>query len=213
MLPENHGAVIVCNHRSSVDPLFIQLASRPVVSWMVAAEYFQWPVFGTLLRFMQAIPTRRGGIDTASTRTAIRRAAAGQLVGLLPEGRINETSAPLLPGRGGAVLVAHAARVPIVPCYIHGAPYDGTVWGCFFTPARVRLIVGEPIDLSPHYDEPLTADLQAKLTLRMMRSIARLGGHDNFEPTLAGRNWKPQPNGSDLNHRGTEDTEKEQARN
>lgn len=191
-LPAGQGAVIVCNHRASIDPWFIQLASPRMVHWMVAAEYFPVPVVGWLLRFMQAIPTRRGGVDTASTRAAIRYAATGGLVGMLPEGRINDTSAVLLPARPGVILVALKARVPIIPCYIDGAPYDGTVWGCLFMPARVHLNIGGPIDLSAHYDQPLTSSLQAELTLHVMRQIARLGGHEDFEPTLAGRRWKPE---------------------
>ena len=34
-----------------------------------------------------------GGIDTAATKTAIRLAQAGELVGMFPEGRINDTDA------------------------------------------------------------------------------------------------------------------------
>lgn len=191
-LPPGQGGVVVCNHRASIDPWFIQLASERMVHWMVAAEYFPVPVAGWLLRFMRAIPTRRGGVDTASTRTAIRYAAEGHLVGMLPEGRINDTPAVLLPARSGAILVALKARVPIIPCYIAGAPYDGTVWGCFLMSAKVRLNIGPPIDLSPYYDQPLTPSLQAELTLHVMRQIARLGGHEDFEPTLAGRRWKPE---------------------
>lgn len=191
-LPSGQGAVIVCNHRASIDPWFIQIASQRMVHWMVAAEYFPVPVVGWLLRFMEAIPTRRGGVDTASTRAAIRYAAEGRLVGMLPEGRINDTPAVLLPVRPGAILVALKARVPVIPCYIEGAPYDGTVWGCFLMTAHVRLTVGRPIDLSRYYDQPLTPALQAELTLHMMRQIARLGGYSDFEPTLAGRRWKPE---------------------
>ena len=56
----SQGAVIVCNHRSSVDPFFVQLITGRIVRWMVAAEYFRIPVVGGMLRFMQSIPTRRG---------------------------------------------------------------------------------------------------------------------------------------------------------
>ena len=34
-----------------------------------------------------------------------------------------------MPGRPGAALIALKARVPVVPCYIHDAPYDGTMLG------------------------------------------------------------------------------------
>src|SRR5205823_2431548 len=37
-LPDDQGAVIVCNHRSSVDPFFVQTATGRKVHWMVARE-------------------------------------------------------------------------------------------------------------------------------------------------------------------------------
>src|SRR5262245_18935967 len=113
-LPMHSGAVIVVNHRSSVDPAFIQTCIRRVVYWMVAREYCETPGLGWLLRTFQVIPVGRGGVDTAATKLAIRLAQDGGLVGMFPEGRINETHDPiLLPGRPGVALVALKARVPI----------------------------------------------------------------------------------------------------
>src|SRR5262245_56880001 len=40
------GAVIVANHRSGIDPCFIQVAVRRVVYWMVAREYVQAKFIG-----------------------------------------------------------------------------------------------------------------------------------------------------------------------
>ena len=88
----------------------------------------------------------------AAIRTAIRLVQQGELVGVFPEGRINTTGQLLLPGRPGAAMIALKARAPVVPCYIHGAPYDGTTLGCLLMPASVRLEIGPPIDLSAYFD-------------------------------------------------------------
>jgi 1-acyl-sn-glycerol-3-phosphate acyltransferase len=191
-VPPGRGAVLISNHRSSVDPFFLQFLPGRVVDWMVAEEYFRIPLVGAFLHYTGSIPTRRGGVDTAATRRAIRYARDNELVGMLPEGRINSGTDFLLPGRPGAVLVALKGRVPIIPCYIEGAPYDGTFWGCFFMTARVQLVVGHPIDLSEYYDRKLSSELQGELTLRLLREITRLGGRPDFEPRLAGRHWKPR---------------------
>ena len=121
-LPEktDRGGVIICNHRGSVDPFFIQLMAHRIVHWFVAREYFKLPVVGTFLRISESIPTKRGGIDTASTKAAIRMARDGEWIGMLPEGRINATDTLLLPGRPGAAMIALKARVPVVPCYLEG---------------------------------------------------------------------------------------------
>jgi 1-acyl-sn-glycerol-3-phosphate acyltransferase len=183
------GAIVVANHRSSVDPCFVQLAAGRVVHWMVAKEYFSIPFVGLFLRTTQAIPTRRAGQDTAATRAAIRYAAQGQVVGILPEGRINVTDQLLLPARPGAAMIALAARVPVIPCYIAGSPYRGSPWSPLWTSARVRLVFGSPIYLDRFTGREREPQLIQQLTLRFLTEIARLAGQPDFQPKLAGRKW------------------------
>jgi 1-acyl-sn-glycerol-3-phosphate acyltransferase len=186
------GAVIVCNHVGPIDPSFIALACGRPVHWMVAREYVESIGFGWALRILQAIPTNRGGVDTASTKMAVRYASQGDLVGVFPEGSINDTDELMLPGRPGAALIALKARVPVVPCFIQGSPYDpSSEFGFLFMPAKTYLKVGKPIDLSEFYDrEGQERELLQELTLRFMKEIAALGGHPDYQPRLAGRRWK-----------------------
>ncbi len=190
-IPPGQGAVIICNHRGPLDSFPITLIVNRLVHWMVAREYCVHPAFGWLLRIVGAIPVRRAGVDTAATKVAIRYAQEGQLVGLFPEGRINETDQLLLPGRAGAAMIALKARVPVVPCYIAGSPYDGTVWGCLFMPAKIRLKVGQVIDLSQYYGRDNDREVQKELTKRFLAEIAKLAGCSDFQPKLAGRFHKP----------------------
>ncbi len=192
-IPPGQGAVIVCNHRSPADPSFIALATGRVVRWMVAKEYCEHWAFGWFLRACEVIPVSRGGIDTAATKQAIRYARDGRLVGVFPEGRINTTDRLLLPGRPGAAMIALKARVPLVPCYISGSPYDGTVLGCLLISAKVRLSVGRPIDISAYYGRESDRQVLEELTKRLIVEIARLAGRPDFEPQLAGRFYKPGP--------------------
>jgi 1-acyl-sn-glycerol-3-phosphate acyltransferase len=188
----NQGAVIVANHRSSVDPSFIQTCIRRVVYWMVAREYCEAPGIGWILRVFQVIPVGRGGVDTAATKQAIRLAQQGGLVGMFPEGRINENKDTLLlPGRPGAALVALKARVPIIPIFITGSPYDGTPVGPLKMRAKVRVKIGEPMDLSPYYGREKEEGVTQEITKRLLLEMAKPAGHPEFEPQLAGRRWKP----------------------
>ncbi|MCC6510070.1 MAG: 1-acyl-sn-glycerol-3-phosphate acyltransferase [Pirellulaceae bacterium] len=140
------GGVLVANHRSSVDPFFVQLSAGRRVHWMVAREYCENGVLGPLLRALQVIPTNRSGMDTGATKQAIRLAREGRLVGMFPEGRLNHTRGPLVSIRPGAALVAVRAGVPLIPLYILGSPYRREVWSPLFMPARVRITFGQPID-------------------------------------------------------------------
>jgi 1-acyl-sn-glycerol-3-phosphate acyltransferase len=196
-LPTDRGAVIVANHRSSVDPSFLQVCTRRVVYWMVAREYCEAPVIGWLLRQFQVIPVGRGGVDTAATKQAIRLAQEGGLIGMFPEGRINLTDDQLLlAGRPGAALVALRARVPIIPVYIADSPYDGTSLGPLFMRARVRVKIGRLIDLAPYYGREKEEGVTKEITKRALAEIAKLAGHSDFVPQLAPARWKP--NGDEL---------------
>jgi 1-acyl-sn-glycerol-3-phosphate acyltransferase len=188
---EGRGAVIVCNHRSSVDPFFIQLVAGRPVHWLVASEYCEHPAFAWFLRTCQVIPVRRSGADTAATKTAIRLAREGGLIGMFPEGRINMTEQFMLPCRPGAATIALRAGVPLVPCHIEGSPYDRFPWSPFFMPARVTVQFGEPIHLpqrhASHGERPLATDLIREC----VRKIAELAGQEDFAVEFAGRNWRP----------------------
>ena len=88
-------------------------------------------------------------------------------------------------------MIALRARVPVIPCYVTGAPYDGTILGCLVMPAKVRLVVGRPIDLSPYYGRESDREVLEELTKRFLQEIAALAGQPDFQPQLAGRFYKP----------------------
>ena len=191
-IPEGQGAVVVSNHTSGVDPWFTKLASDRIMHYLVAAEYYYHPAMHWFFRQVMAIPVNRGGIDTSATKQAIRLAEQGHLVGIFPEGRINPTRAVLLPGRPGALLVALKARVPVQVCYIFDAPQSKTIGGTFLTPSKTRIVVGPLLDISEYYGREKEDGVLEQLTLRVLKEIAILAGRPDFEPKLAGKNWKPR---------------------
>jgi 1-acyl-sn-glycerol-3-phosphate acyltransferase len=191
-IPEGRGAIIVCNHRSSIDPFFVQTSLFRRAHWMVAKEYVDHPALSWFLKHIcECIPVNRRGIDTASTKMAIRYAVKGELVGMLPEGRINRSDQFLLSARPGAAMVALKAGVPLVPCYIEGSPYAGTVASPFLMTARTRVYFGQPIETSEYAARADQEGVAGEITLRALRAIAQLAGHPDFQPQLAGKKWNP----------------------
>ena len=184
------SAVIVSNHRSSVDPFFLQVCLDRPIRWLVAREYCEHFLFGWFLRGCGVIPVSRGGNDIAAAKAAIRVLRREEWIGIFPEGRINMTDELLLPVRPGAVMIAVKARVPVIPCYIEGSPYDRYPWSPFFMRARVRVRFGAPISLTePELDQGRGAAKQ--LMKEVVCRIAELAGQPEFEPRMAGRHWKP----------------------
>jgi 1-acyl-sn-glycerol-3-phosphate acyltransferase len=190
-LADSQGAVIVLNHRSSVDPFFIQTLTGRKIHWMVAREYCEQPILGCLLRTCEVIPVGRGGIDTAATKAALRIVSAGGLVGMFPEGRINMTDDLMLPGRPGAAHVALKAGVPLVPCYVEGSPYNRVPASPFFMPARTSVRIGQPLNLAEYRGREDQNGVVDEAMSKCLAAIAELAGRRDFRPRLAGRNWKP----------------------
>ena len=122
-LPEHGGAILIANHTCPIDSMLLQAASRRVLGFLIAKEYFDYWAFRWICRLLKCIPVRRDGHDLAATRAALRALEQGRVVPMFPEGRILPTSGRELgtPRPGVAFIVLHA-RVPVIPAYVWGTP-------------------------------------------------------------------------------------------
>src|SRR6185295_17437283 len=97
----------------------------------------------------------------------------------------------LLTARPGAAMVALKAGVPLVPCYIEGSPYGGTVTSPFFMTAQTRVYFGQPIETTEYASRAEEDGIAGELMLRALRAIADLASRPDFQPQLAGKKWNP----------------------
>ena len=208
--PEVGGAIILSNHRCPVDPMFAWMNSHfrheeharsiRVIGYLMAREYYEQPgLIGWIGRAMQSIPVDRNGQDIGPTREAIRRLERGDLIGIFPEGRIN-LGEGLQPANHGIAFLALKAGVPVIPAFIHNAPQGESMTAPFYTPQRVRVTYGAPIDLSPWQGQHKTQELLQALTDALMNKLADLGGVRYLPPTATSSHPPHRPNGNAPNH-------------
>src|SRR5687768_7932720 len=143
-LPKRGPAILVCNHTSGLDPLFIQSACGRLITWMMAREYYDVPYLKGILDTVGVIPVTRGARDTGATRAAIRALEAGQILGIFPEGGIAPTR-ELLPFQSGVALLAMKSEAPVHPAYLDGSQRGLEMLQAFIRPQRARLLFGEPM--------------------------------------------------------------------
>lgn len=183
-IPSEGGALILANHRSPADPLFIWLNHNfrngprniRAIGFMAAAEYCNKPGIKWLSDTMGNIKVNRDGQDAAQTREAIRKLKDGQLLGIFPEGRINYGT-DLLPPNPGIAFLALKSKVPVIPVFIHDAPQCGDdLVAPFLTPSRTRVTYGKPIDLSAYYDKRSSPELLIEVVNYIWSHVAELGG-------------------------------------
>jgi 1-acyl-sn-glycerol-3-phosphate acyltransferase len=156
------------NHIGYFDFAYAGLAARPagrLVRFMAKQEVFAHRVGGPLMRGMKHIPVDREA-GSSSFREALLALKRGEIVGVFPEATISR-SFELKEFKGGAVRLAAAARVPVLPTVVWGSQ---RVW----TKARPRrlgrtrvpitVMVGEPMTVERGVDpEVVTAQLRDRM--------------------------------------------------
>jgi 1-acyl-sn-glycerol-3-phosphate acyltransferase len=180
--------VIVANHTSALDPLFIAAALPDRVLFVAAREFLALPVVGWVMRAYGCIPVRRGEVDTSVVRLALRALAAGVKVGVFPEGRVSPQPGPL---RRGAGLLAAAAGVPIQPIAVVGSGRAFPLGASFPRPARVTVRIGAqvPPPAGAGDDrEAARADREATVAQAMAWVFAEVGrGYASAKETVRER--------------------------
>lgn len=116
-IPKKGGVIVAVNHSSLSDPPVLGSAIKRDAYYMAKEELFHIPIFGKILRKVNAFPVRRGEVDILALKTAQRFLQEGKLVILFPEGKRNLTG-KLLRGKLGVGMLAVWAGVPIVPAFI-----------------------------------------------------------------------------------------------
>lgn len=170
-LPAKGGAILVCNHTSSLDPILLQAAVPRVITWMMAKEYSK--VFGIqwFLNAIEPILVERSGRDMAATRAALRALRDGKILGLFPEGKITKT-AELLPFQTGIALLALKSGAPVYPAYLDGSQRMKGMLEAFARPNHVTLAFGPQVLLDTD-DEDGREGLEAA-TEKIRSAVASL---------------------------------------
>lgn len=85
-IPETGAVIVAPNHKSNFDPPVIGVCSPRVVHYMAKEELFKNPVFGAAIRYFGTFPVKRGTIDRAAIRQAVKELKNGEPLGIFPEG-------------------------------------------------------------------------------------------------------------------------------
>ena len=195
-LPLDGPAIVVANHRSGADPNLVAASTRRWIHFLMAAEYYEMPVLRWVFRALGCIPVRRDGNDLAATRRALSRLRNGGVIGIFPQGGIQEDDALDVAKAGvakaGVALLASRSGAPVVPLYIAGSPIDDSAIRAFlFRPSRSRVYCGAAIRFPPSDEKP-TRDALDRFTQDVLSEIAELRAKSRSE----------QPNDSTSEHGG-----------
>ena len=145
-VPVTGGVLLLCNHQSLLDPPCVGVQIRRPASYLAKSELFDVPVFGWVIRRLNAFPVRQGAGDVGAVRETIKRLKEGHVLTIFPEGQRTLTG-ELQPLQGGFTLIVRKAGVPIVPVAIDGTFKAWPRGKAMFQPAPVRVKFGPPMDV------------------------------------------------------------------
>ncbi|MEC4272508.1 lysophospholipid acyltransferase family protein [Adlercreutzia sp. R25] len=118
------GAIVICNHTSFFDVVFMYLAARPSqwVRLMGRDSLFDnaGGLLGQALSRAGAFPVKRDTADMTSIKRAVRMLKNDELVGILPEGTRRGKSNRTPEIHAGVAMIAKMAHVPILPMTVRG---------------------------------------------------------------------------------------------
>ncbi len=143
-VPPGGPALLAINHVSAVDPLLSGIGTRRKVHFMAKEELFRRPALGWLLRRLGAFPVRRGEGDRQAIKEALALLAAGEVVGIFPEGT-RSPDGRLQQAQTGIAFLAKRGRAAVVPVAISGSEAILPKGAHFPRPARVRVLMGHPL--------------------------------------------------------------------
>lgn len=143
-LPEHGGFVLAPVHRSNIDFLLPALAVRRRVRWMAKHTIFTGGWVDRFLVAMGAFPVNRDRPDRGALSVCEALLDGGDAVVMFPEGRRKE-GPEVLEVFAGPAFCAARQRLPVVPMGIAGSDNVMPIGSKFVRPAKVVVVVGEPI--------------------------------------------------------------------
>ncbi len=114
--------LIVANHQTYIDPVWICLPLRRRVRYMAVGDAFNWPFIGKVIRYLGAFPVTTSASGTMSAmKESLRSLRDGAVLVVFPEGAREFADGEFLEFKTGAVKIAAQAKVPLLPVTITGA--------------------------------------------------------------------------------------------
>lgn len=176
-IPLTGGALISMNHTSYLDFALggvpAHMRGKRLIRYMAKESIFEHPVGGPLMRGMRHIPVDRDQ-GSQAFRDAVGALKAGELVGIFPEATMSRAM-DIKEIKNGAVRMAIAAKVPLIPMCLFGSArilsYDHKD---FSRGTTIAMTIGTPMHPQRGDDtEALTIELQDRMRELLDQTVAR----------------------------------------
>lgn len=211
-VPDDGGALLVCNHRSILDPLALMNEVERYIHFVAGARGFIVPTIKTLYHMtgMVRLSLKKGQRNSRGLDQVVQLMRDGEIVGIFPEGIESfmrpDRASRISYFRTGFARMALEAGVPIIPAAVipleeakfsrisgkiveEYADQPDTRRGSlrFLLYRKVLVRIGKPIDLGGYMDEPLTKNSIDMLSGKLRRVVIKLYNGEDLDRFLTGK--------------------------
>lgn len=171
-VPRKGALLVACSHSSYLDPPLVGYALPRILSYMARDTLFRHPL-KWIIEGLFAYPISRDSGDLGALKTVQRLLKEGRAVLLFPEGTRSEDGRvkTFKPGIG---FLAMRNRVPVLPVYIQGAYQSLPRHKKLPRPARIRVLIGEPLKPEDFASEPCNREGFAHITREIENRVKYL---------------------------------------
>jgi 1-acyl-sn-glycerol-3-phosphate acyltransferase len=143
-VPLQGPVILAANHASFLDPPLVGASLHREINYLARASLFRFPVIGSILRGVNAVPVERDGGGAAGLKAILDRLLAGGGIILFPEGT-RTRDGKLQPARSGIGLTVIKSSAPVVPVRVFGTYEAQGRHIRIPRPVKVKVKFGQPM--------------------------------------------------------------------
>jgi len=180
------GFLLACTHLSHLEPILVSSVVQRQVRWMARVEFYRGRWRAATLDRGGAFPVDRLGFALPAVRTAVRLVAAGECVGIFPEGGVAQGQRSVMRGapfKHGVCTIAVQTRAPVVPVVVLGTDKLNRVGPWLpFRRGRVWCAFGNDVGPPPRSGSRRAdrAEMAARLGAEFVRVYGELLGRSGL---------------------------------
>ncbi|HVP19506.1 MAG TPA: lysophospholipid acyltransferase family protein [Spirochaetia bacterium] len=164
VVPERGAGIILANHATLFDPIWVYVLLRRPVYFAATEDLFRQRALGRLIGWFGAFPKRKAASDISALRSMFSVAGRGGLIGVFPEGvrSWDGTVQPIFPGIAKLI---RKMEIPVSVCRLEGAYFVFPRWARRWRRFPVKAVFSRlyrPEEI-PHEDERIIQDIQQAL--------------------------------------------------
>jgi len=183
-VPDKGGAILASNHLAVSDSFFLPLVIKRKVIFLGKSEYFtgkglKGKATKAFMEGVGTIPVHRGGgrASEAALRTGLQVLAAGDLLGIYPEGT-RSPDGRLYRGKTGVARLAIESGVPVLPVAMIGTDVAQPIGQKLPSLHPISVRIGAPIDLSAFAAKQEDREALREATDIIVQAIQALSGQE-----------------------------------